>query len=79
MTSDHFRMLKLGESFGVRLQIVAEVRRAPMRRVDNMITRLYDSARLLRMHAVVMNTIKKDYTAEGACSGWQQARGRVHD
>lgn len=44
------------------LQIVAEVKKAPHRRTDNMITRLYDSTRLLRVHATVMDTVRKDYS-----------------
>ena len=49
-----------------RAEIVAEVAKAPLRRVDNMITRLYDSARLLRMHAAVMSAAKKDYMSDVA-------------
>lgn len=43
-----------------RREIVASVRRAPSRRVDNLITRLYDHARLLRVHATVLEAIRKD-------------------
>ncbi|RYG43876.1 hypothetical protein EON67_12395, partial [archaeon] len=46
------------------MQIIAEVRRAPLRRIDNLITRLYDSARALRMHATVLGAVRRDYTAE---------------
>ena len=42
-----------------RLQMVAEVHKAPLRRVDNVITRLNDATRLLRMHAVVLNAVKQ--------------------
>lgn len=38
-----------------RNEIVAEVMRAPARRVDNVTTLLDDSARILRMHAKVLN------------------------
>jgi hypothetical protein len=41
-----------------------EVKAAPLRRVDNLVTRLYDSARLLKMHAVVLNAVKKAYMGE---------------
>lgn len=34
-----------------RQEIMSSVKRAPMRRVDNLITRLYDNTRMLRMHA----------------------------
>lgn len=47
-----------------REEILGEVRRAPLRRVDNLVTRLYDSARLLRMHAVVLQAVKKEYSME---------------
>ena len=36
--------------------VVAEVRKAPKRRIDNMITRLADSVHLLHMHATVCAT-----------------------
>jgi hypothetical protein len=38
-----------------RNEIVAEVLKAPSRRVDNITTQLNDAAQLLRMHAVVLN------------------------
>ncbi len=44
-------------------QIIAIVKAAPVRRLDNLITRLYDNARLLKMHAVVMEAVRKDYTS----------------
>lgn len=47
-----------------RTEIVAEVRRAPLRRVDNMVSRLYDSARLLRTYSVVLQAVRKDYLTE---------------
>jgi hypothetical protein len=40
------------------------VHRAPLRRVDNLITRLYDSARLLRMHATVLAAVKREYARD---------------
>lgn len=49
-----------------RNELVAEVRRAPLRRVDNLVTRLYDSARVLKMHAVVMAGVRKEYSMEVA-------------
>jgi hypothetical protein len=39
------------------------VRHAPRRRLDNIITRLYDSTRLLAMHATVMEAIRKQYSS----------------
>ena len=47
-----------------RDEIVAEVHRAPARRVDNVTTHLHDSALLLRMHAVVLNAVRREYTVE---------------
>ena len=47
-----------------RVEIVSEVFKAPLRRVDNAITRLHDATRLLRMHAVVLGAVKSDYTKE---------------
>ncbi len=40
--------------------LVGEVRRAPARQVDNMISRLYDSARLLRMHAAMAEAVRRE-------------------
>ena len=36
-----------------RMEVIHEVKKAPERRVDNTITHLYDSARLLRTHLLV--------------------------
>lgn len=47
-----------------RNEIVAEVYRAPVRRADNLITRLHDNATLLRMHATVLSAVKKVYMSE---------------
>eukprot|EP00514_Thraustochytrium_sp_LLF1b_P013646 CAMPEP_0184548036 /NCGR_PEP_ID=MMETSP0199_2-20130426/5954_1 /TAXON_ID=1112570 /ORGANISM="Thraustochytrium sp., Strain LLF1b" /LENGTH=548 /DNA_ID=CAMNT_0026942605 /DNA_START=41 /DNA_END=1687 /DNA_ORIENTATION=- len=44
-----------------RQDVIDEVRRAPDRRIDNMITHLYDSARLLRMHLVMSEAVRLDY------------------
>ena len=40
-----------------RQEVEAEVRRAPLRRVDNVISRLYEHARRLRMHARVIDRL----------------------
>lgn len=47
-----------------RSEIVAEIMKAPMRRVDNLATRLYDSARLLHMHAQLINSVRASYNSE---------------
>ena len=47
-----------------RDEIVAEVHRAPARRIDNVTTHLHDSALLLRMHATVLNAVRKEYAFE---------------
>ena len=44
-----------------REEVVAEVMKAPGRRVDNMITRLYDSARLTKMHTLTIGEIRRKY------------------
>ena len=41
-----------------REEVVAEVKRAPQRKVDNVITTLYDSARILRTHVVVADAAR---------------------
>ena len=56
----------MGDLEAARAEIMAEVRRAPLRRVDNMVTRLYDSARLLRMYAVVLQAVRKEYLTEAS-------------
>lgn len=61
--SDSFRGA-LAELESTRTDVVNEVLRAPERRVDNVITRLYDSTRLLQMHALVMETVRDQYARE---------------
>nr|CCA19699.1 conserved hypothetical protein [Albugo laibachii Nc14] len=48
----------------MREQVVQEVMRAPERRVDNLITNLYDAARLLYMHATILESVRARYTRE---------------
>ncbi|KAF1792245.1 P-loop containing nucleoside triphosphate hydrolase [Phytophthora cactorum] len=48
----------------MREEVVSEVQRAPERRVDNLITNLYDSSRLLKMHAEVFEDLRARYTSE---------------
>ena len=43
-------------------QVVAEVHKAPKRRIDNMITRLADSVHLLQMHAIVLEAARNEYS-----------------
>lgn len=59
---------------GVRDEVIAEVHRAPERRVDNTITRLYESARMLHMHCSVLEEARRRYARErvaqwGLCAG----------
>ena len=42
-------------------QIVEAVKMAPLRRVDNSITRLYNSARLVRLHMNTMDAVRRKY------------------
>uniref|UniRef100_M4BX01 Dynamin N-terminal domain-containing protein n=1 Tax=Hyaloperonospora arabidopsidis (strain Emoy2) TaxID=559515 RepID=M4BX01_HYAAE len=48
----------------MRDEVVSEVQRAPERRVDNLITNLYDSSRLLKMHAEVFEDLRTRYASE---------------
>lgn len=48
----------------MREEVVQEVVRAPERRVDNLITNLYDSSRMLQMHASIFDDIRTRYSKE---------------
>ncbi|CAH0518534.1 unnamed protein product [Peronospora belbahrii] len=48
----------------MREEVVSEVQRAPERRVDNLITNLYDSSRLLKMHAEVFGDLRTRHASE---------------
>ncbi|KAJ0410869.1 hypothetical protein ATCC90586_007905 [Pythium insidiosum] len=48
----------------MRDEVVNEVIRAPGRRVDNLITNLYDSSRMLQMHASVLEDIRQRYSRD---------------
>ncbi|KAE9296240.1 hypothetical protein PF008_g24054 [Phytophthora fragariae] len=48
----------------MREEVVSEVQRAPERRVDNLITNLYDSSRLLKMHAEIFEDLRARYASE---------------
>ncbi|KAG7383894.1 EH domain-containing protein 1 [Phytophthora boehmeriae] len=48
----------------MRDEVVSEVQRAPERRVDNLITNLYDSSRLLKMHAEIFEDLRARYASE---------------
>lgn len=48
----------------MREEVVSEVVRAPERRVDNLITNLYDSSRMLQMHARIFEDIRARYSSE---------------
>ncbi|TMW66968.1 hypothetical protein Poli38472_012084 [Pythium oligandrum] len=48
----------------MREEVVNEVIRAPERRVDNLITNLYDSSRMLQMHASIFEDIRQRYSSE---------------
>lgn len=43
-----------------RAEVEAEVKRAPLRRVDNVISRLYEHARRLRMHVRVLDRLARE-------------------
>ena len=44
-------------------QPVTEVRKAPLRRVDNLITTLYDDTRMLRTHIVVAEAVRAAHSS----------------
>lgn len=45
-----------------RADVVAEVFKAPKRRIDNVITRLTDSVHLLQVHATILESLRSDYS-----------------
>mmetsp|Transcript_57897 Transcript_57897/g.131205 ORF Transcript_57897/g.131205 Transcript_57897/m.131205 type:complete len:393 (+) Transcript_57897:559-1737(+) len=54
----------LADLAATRDEVVSEVRKAPKRRIDNMITRLVDAVNLLLMHATVMEASRKSYSRQ---------------
>lgn len=52
----------LADLHQTRDDVVAEVMKAPKRRIDNVITHLHDSVHLLMMHAQISNDVKKRYS-----------------
>ena len=59
----HSRALAADDLLRTRREVVQEVYKAPEKRLDNMVTRLYDSARLLHMHSVVADRIRREHSA----------------
>ncbi|RHZ23512.1 hypothetical protein DYB37_002946 [Aphanomyces astaci] len=47
-----------------RNEVINAVMRAPERRADNLITRVYDSSRMLEMHATVFESVRAKYSRE---------------
>ena len=56
---DHHALADLHQT---RDDVIAEVMKAPKRRIDNVITNLNDSVHLLLMHAVVAEDVRKRYS-----------------
>jgi len=54
--------LGLADLHQTREEVIAEVMKAPQRRVDNVITQLHDSLHLLLMHALVAEDIRSKYS-----------------
>jgi GTPase SAR1 family protein len=52
--------IPLGSFDEAREEVVKEIRRAPTRRVDNIVSRLYDHARRLRVHALVCDQARRE-------------------
>ena len=48
-------------------QVLHAVKKAPERRVDNLITRCHDAAAMLRVHATVLEEARRLYTQVSAC------------
>jgi len=45
----------------VRTEIMNEIRNAPFRRIDNMITSVFDQTRLLKMHLEILEDVRVDF------------------
>jgi hypothetical protein len=52
----------LQDLHSAREEVVAEVRKAPARRMDNLITQLSDAVRQLHMHAVILQDIRSRWS-----------------
>lgn len=55
-----------------RDEVVKEVRKAPARRMDNVLTRLYDGVRQLQMHAKILQDLKQRWSRFYWQTKWQQ-------
>ena len=62
----------LQDLHAARDEVVAEVRKAPARRMDNVITHLYDSVRQLQMHSRILQDLKERWSRLYWQSKWQQ-------
>jgi hypothetical protein len=54
--------LPLGSFDEAREEVIKEIRRAPTRRVDNIVSRLYEHARRLRVHSLVCDRARSELT-----------------
>lgn len=52
----------ISDLYSTKDEVVAEVMKAPKRRVDNVITHLYDSVCVLRMHTRVCDDLRQRYS-----------------
>lgn len=50
----------MGDLQRAREEVMHEVHKAPLRRIDNMISRLYDNTRLLKMHCQVLEAVRQE-------------------
>lgn len=55
-----------------RDEVVAEVRKAPQRRMDNVLTNLHDSVNQLMMHATLLQDVRNRYTKFYWQCKWQE-------
>jgi len=62
----------LQDLHSARDEVVAEVRKAPQRRMDNVLTHLHDSVSQLHMHATILQDIKQRWTRFYWQCRWQE-------
>ena len=68
----------MSRAYALAWQVLEEVRHAPRRRLDNIITRLYDSTRLLAMHATVLEAVRKEYSSARVSTALHGLFSRLH-
>ena len=59
----HIENSGLSDLYQTRDEVVSEVMKAPLRRIDNVITGLGDSVHLVLMHSIIMEYTRKKYSS----------------